>query len=945
MVSTRSKTRTATPVSEAPSSPTTSIKLSSPLQSPEPPARPLKRKRNKDAHYSPVPTKLRNTTSTPLEASRPRTLSWISDLASEADFDAPCPQDSSGSDRESIATFETDEPDVEQDPVFGPKLFRQAPTAKDWSDIGRHKSLEYFQAFPHDQHSTLCPDHFLSLVDKWYWQRKPTVDAQLNAMTEGRLSEYYYSDLALPLHANSHTVMDAKSFKARLKNEIRKTYMSFVHEFNRAYSVTGYEPSCEIFDKASSLACCTTCAQSPGYQLPMTHTHEDASWGAPEYPGWHKRCKRDRNRMISTLLKCCHYNPITILGTDEATSYTECEDCGHRQDAELGENRPWKQAIEIAGVRFPVEVVPKGPMAVNSKCMHVDLGGIHIVVDWLAGNSPLIKFRSTRFSEAHEKEGFDFHDQNEIEVLGVPMIQEDDNPDIDTAVMLLRLLTHQDWHPNTTYTMRLFGGKNNKFKVDPPKIRIEKVVVDRPAQKPKPKPNPALSGSASRSSSSHRPSPKPVARQASHSPYPSSSDEKRLERKRKAPSVSRKSPASDRIEFDKDSDGEDDGWMTLDTKRQRKGTEDGGYVDPNRKLRSVRAFEERIESRSFIHAVDVASLEHKCVPVMGAQKEEVAIRLQYPSLQPREKYELVWGKDKIDAVEASIKVVRHVAETYLTEEEAEPFTNPNGGIIRRLEKASNRNIQDLMGFKAALREYNEKLRALVDDGVIAKNLDKMHELPQHLVAFILDQIYDRTVALKVELLSKYENGTDYVYGELLHPFISKILVEQTRMTSGQVFVDLGSGVGNVVLQAALEIGCESWGCEMMENACNLADEQKKEFDARCMLWGVRPGKVHLERGDFRKNARIHEALKRADVVLVNNKAFTSQLNDDLVRMFLDLKSGCKVVSLKSFVAEKSNNHNINDVGSTILEVEECIYPEGYVSWTNAGGPYFISTRK
>ncbi|KAF5614347.1 histone-lysine n-methyltransferase H3 lysine-79 specific [Fusarium subglutinans] len=493
--------------------------------------------------------------------------------------------------------------------------------------------------------------------------------------------------------------------------------------------------------------------------------------------------------------------------------------------------------------------------------------------------------------------------------------------------------------------MRLFGGKNNKIKVDPPKIRIEKVVVDRPAQKPKPKSTSALSGSASRSSSSHRPSPKPLARQASHSPYPSSSDEKRLERKRKAPSVTRRSPASDRIEFDKDSDGEDDGWMTLDTKRQRKGTEDGSFVDPNRKLRSVRAFEDRMDSRSFIHAVDVASLEHKCVPVMGAQKEDVAIRLQYPSLQPREKYELVWGKDKIDAVEASIKVVRHVAETYLTEEEAEPFTNPNGGIIRRLEKASNRNIQDLMGFKAALREYNEKLRALVEDGVIAKNLDKMHELPQHLVAFILDQIYDRTVALKVELLSKYENGTDYVYGELLHPFISKILVEQTRMTSGQVFVDLGSGVGNVVLQAALEIGCESWGCEMMENACNLAEEQKKEFDARCMLWGVRPGKVHLERGDFRKNLPIHEALKRADVVLVNNKAFTSQLNDDLVRMFLDLKSGCKIVSLKSFVAEKSNNHNINDVGSTILEVEECIYPEGYVSWTNAGGSYFISTRK
>jgi H3 lysine-79-specific histone-lysine N-methyltransferase len=149
----------------------------------------------------------------------------------------------------------------------------------------------------------------------------------------------------------------------------------------------------------------------------------------------------------------------------------------------------------------------------------------------------------------------------------------------------------------------------------------------------------------------------------------------------------------------------------------------------------------------------------------------------------------------------------------------------------------------------------------------------------------------------------------------------------------------------VVLQAALEIGCESWGCEMMENACNLGEAQKKEFDARCTLWGIKPGKAHLERGDFRHNQHILEALRRADVILVNNKAFTSSLNDDLTRMFLDLKPGAKIVSLKSFVAEKNNNHNINDVGSRILDVEECTYPEGYVSWTNAGGSYFISTRK
>ncbi|KAK4200444.1 histone methylation protein DOT1-domain-containing protein [Triangularia verruculosa] len=325
---------------------------------------------------------------------------------------------------------------------------------------------------------------------------------------------------------------------------------------------------------------------------------------------------------------------------------------------------------------------------------------------------------------------------------------------------------------------------------------------------------------------------------------------------------------------------------------------------------------------------------------MGLSRDEVGVRLRYPGSNYKEKYELVKGKDKIEGAQDILTVVRHVASIYLSEEEARPFLDQNSGIYRRLERC--KNLNDGKGFKAALKEYSESLFTLQRKGVIAKNLESMRGVPQELVSFILDQVYDRTVAPKVELLAKYENGTDNVYGELLHPFISDIF-ERTQLTSDMVFVDLGSGVGNVVLQAALEVGCESWGCEMMENACNLADAQKKEFAARCRLWGIAPGKVYLERGDFRKNEPILESLKRADVVLVNNQAFTSQLNDNLVNMFLDLKIGCKIVSLKTFVHD--NKLAENDVASSILDVEHLTYPEEYVSWTGAAGTYCISTRK
>ncbi|EON99133.1 putative histone-lysine n-methyltransferase protein [Phaeoacremonium minimum UCRPA7] len=462
----------------------------------------------------------------------------------------------------------------------------------------------------------------------------------------------------------------------------------------------------------------------------------------------------------------------------------------------------------------------------------------------------------------------------------------------------------------------------------------------------------------------------------SASPFPSSSDERggvgASSRKRKVNAGAlRKSPASDRVEFGEDSepDDDDDDWEDrLDARKRRKqaARQNGaGRTDPKRELRhpvllAAGAGESNGASKAvvdkedgvvlkkkkgelrFIHAADVASLKHKCLPTLGASEDEVAVELQYPGSRQVERYELVEGKDKIDAVRDIIRVVKAVIDTYLTDDEALAFKN----TVRQLERTSARNVWDAKGFKAALREYNDRLRALLDDGTIARNLANIHEIPANLVALILSQVYDRTVAPDVERLRKYENGTDNVYGELNAPFSSMVLADQLKMTSDQVFVDLGSGVGNVVLHAALEIGCESWGCEMMEEPCNLADRQLKEFESRCELWGIAAGKASLERGDFRKNDRILRALARADVVLVNNQAFTSQLNGDLVQMFLDLKQGCKIVSLKTFVHDfKNASYNSNDVATTILDVENHTYPEGFVSWTGVGGTYCISTRK
>lgn len=302
----------------------------------------------------------------------------------------------------------------------------------------------------------------------------------------------------------------------------------------------------------------------------------------------------------------------------------------------------------------------------------------------------------------------------------------------------------------------------------------------------------------------------------------------------------------------------------------------------------------------------------------------------------------MFKKDSFDPVEEILGVIKDFTDFFLDDEKAKPFVDPDTGIIRRLERA--RNLGSLEGFKSALVDYNSAVESLRNGEDIATILDKKHSVSESLVVRIMAQTYDRAVSPKVDLLRKYENGTNEIYGELKSNLVYSILAE-TKLTSKQVFVDLGSGVANVVLQAALQVGCESWGCEIMENACSIAEAQKAEFEARCRLWGLQPGLTRLERGDFMVNEEIRAALQRADVVLVNNEVFTPELNVSLVNLFLDLKEGCKIVSLKSFVPEnrKISNYNNNDP-SNILDVAKKAYSTKSVSWKDEGGNYYISTK-
>lgn len=271
------------------------------------------------------------------------------------------------------------------------------------------------------------------------------------------------------------------------------------------------------------------------------------------------------------------------------------------------------------------------------------------------------------------------------------------------------------------------------------------------------------------------------------------------------------------------------------------------------------------------------------------------------------------------------------------------YTEEDEGLERRITRTLKHGTLD--DFRTAIADYNTLIRGAVKDGSISKHLSAQHSLDLGWVQRILDQTYARTVSPQVEILKAYENGTDFVYGELLPPLVSEIFRE-TNLRSDQVFVDLGSGVGNVVLQAALEVGCESWGCEIMKNPGRLAKLQAREFPARVRMWGLSVGAVHLINDDFLTNPELTDVLKRADVVLVNNQAFGPDLNSSLRDKFLDLKDGCQVVSLRSFKPENYDisERNMYDTAHQLVHVRKREYFSNSVSWADRGGNYYIARK-
>uniref|UniRef100_A0A0N4Z1V7 Histone-lysine N-methyltransferase, H3 lysine-79 specific n=1 Tax=Parastrongyloides trichosuri TaxID=131310 RepID=A0A0N4Z1V7_PARTI len=209
---------------------------------------------------------------------------------------------------------------------------------------------------------------------------------------------------------------------------------------------------------------------------------------------------------------------------------------------------------------------------------------------------------------------------------------------------------------------------------------------------------------------------------------------------------------------------------------------------------------------------------------------------------------------------------------------------------------------------------------------------------------IINRVYNKAVVDVNALNKHYGAFSSETYGETTWKRMATIL-EDLKLNDKDVFVDLGSGVGQIVCQVSgsSKVG-KAVGIEVADLPAKYARRMEFEF-SRMMRWHNKKFRqFKLHHGNFLDQKFRKLITEEATVIFINNYAFHEKLNMEIKRNLLcDLKDGVKVISTKPFVIHKEiSERTLNDV-SSIMDITEFKPINCPASWTNKHVPYFLQT--
>ena len=211
---------------------------------------------------------------------------------------------------------------------------------------------------------------------------------------------------------------------------------------------------------------------------------------------------------------------------------------------------------------------------------------------------------------------------------------------------------------------------------------------------------------------------------------------------------------------------------------------------------------------------------------------------------------------------------------------------------------------------------------------------------QELLRHILSKVYNHSVK-EPDKLNLYEPFSPEVYGETSFELVAQ-MVKAIPFRSDEVFFDLGSGVGQVVLQVAASTNIKAcFGIEKAVTPAGYALEMDRQFKSWMKWHGKTYSPYMLEKGDFLDESN-RTKINEASVIFVNNFAFGPNVDHKLKQKFTSLKDGTRIISSKPYcpLNFRLTSRNLSDIGA-ILRITELATMPGSVSWTGNPVSYYL----
>ncbi|CAH8863471.1 unnamed protein product [Trichobilharzia szidati] len=259
-------------------------------------------------------------------------------------------------------------------------------------------------------------------------------------------------------------------------------------------------------------------------------------------------------------------------------------------------------------------------------------------------------------------------------------------------------------------------------------------------------------------------------------------------------------------------------------------------------------------------------------------------------------------------------------------------------MLRQTDRSSFNDVSELCAL------YNKAIMDLWHmwtEGDVVPDFYNRKASRDH-IQFILLQCYNRAVS-DPEKLNQYPPFSPQVYGETSFELISQ-MIDTIAVASDDIFIDLGSGVGQVVLQVSASTDAKfCYGIEKAEYPSYCASRLDAAFRHWMSFYGKSYRPYKLERGDF-LSSEYQEKIMSASVLFANNFAFGPEVDHQLKQRFANLKEGARIISSKAFcpLNFRITDRNLGDIGS-IMRVS-CLNPiQDAVSWTDKPFSYYVHT--